>query len=140
MKPCVSSRALVLGLLGSATLLLHSCAFFGTVDFSIRFRTPGGQVLNCAQAELMSFKFEFYDEALNNQLRTSVERLCDLQSAEDRFRVSMDLGRYLVRVRGFDPRRVVCYQGDFALRVNAGKTELYDLTADPTGADCHYPS
>jgi hypothetical protein len=117
----------------------YGCAIIGTVDFSIKFRTPAGVVINCAQASLTNVKFQFFDQALNDLLRTEVVRVCQPSSAEERYRVSIDLGPYLVKVQGLDQRQSICYASDVSIRVEGGRTDTYDLVAVATGGDCQYP-
>jgi hypothetical protein len=130
------------GLVAALAVTVHGCAIIGTIDFGITFRPTGApRAIDCQQAAVATVKFEFFDQALDGLLRTSVARPC---VPNERYRVSIDLGPYAIRVQGLNGVQTICYETTTQVTVQGGKTEVLNLEAQqhPNGAagGCVYPT
>jgi hypothetical protein len=138
VRKVVFAGAVVAGL----AVYANGCAIIGTIDFGILFRPQQSvRAVDCTTAQVANVKFMFFDQALGNTLRTEVSRPC---VPNERYRVSIDLGPYQVRVQGLNGTQVICYESSIDLRVEGGKTDTYNLEAQqhPTGMQggCVYPT
>jgi hypothetical protein len=116
-----------------------SCAVIGTADMEIRFRPPGfATPVVCEMADVASVRYQFFDEALDNLLRTEVTRPC---VPGERYRVSIDLGPYNIRVQGLNAQQTVCYETTIMHTIEGGQTDAVEIIATPTHAPgCVYPT
>ena len=120
----------------------NGCAIIGTVDFGISFRPQQSvRATDCTTAQVATVKFMFFDQALGNSLRVEVPRPCVVG---ERYKVSIDLGPYQIRVQGLNGVQAVCYESSIDLRIEGGKTEVLNLEAQqhPAGmaGGCVYPT
>lgn len=135
-------RTLLAGLVLSGIAASYSgCAIIGTVDFDIGFKVTGGtRTLTCQEANVISVRFQFFDQALDNLLRTEVARPCVVG---ERYRVSIDLGPYNIKIQGLNGQQTICYESNVLHTVVGGKTEQLSLISEQhsTGAagGCTYP-
>ena len=55
----------------------NGCAIIGTIDFDVKFRPTGApRAVDCNTAAVTNVRFQFFDQALDNLLRTEVTRPC----------------------------------------------------------------
>jgi hypothetical protein len=120
---------------------VNGCAIIGTIDFNVKFRPAGAPcAVDCSVAAVTNVRFQFFDQALDNLLRTEVTRPC---VANERYRVSIDLGPYNIRVQGLNGALTICYETNQLYTVQGGKTEVLTFesqqhAAGATGG-CTYP-
>jgi hypothetical protein len=131
------ASALVAGL--SATV--YGCGIIGSIDFDIKFQVPNLGTGNCQWAMVPNVRFQFLDQALDGLLRTEVTRPC---VPGERYKVSIDIGPYNIRVQGINASLAICYEVNQLYQVQSGKTDILTLTAVqlPSGAaaGCAYPT
>lgn len=137
LKKVVLATALVTGIAAYA----NGCAIIGTVDFDVKFRPTGAPAaVDCSTAQVPNVGFKFFDQALDNLLRTEVTRPC---VPNERYRVSIDLGPYNIRVQGLNGQLVVCYETNQLYTAQTDRTETLTFIAEqhPAGAQggCVYP-
>ena len=137
LKKVVLAAALVTGIAVSA----NGCAIIGTIDFDVKFQPTGApRSVDCSTAQVINVRFQFFDQALDNLLRTEVTRPC---VPNERYRVSIDLGPYNIRLQGLNGQLVICYETNQLYTVQGGKTEILSFIAQqhPAGAQggCAYP-
>lgn len=142
VRKVLFAGAVVAGLAAYA----NGCAVIGTVDFDITFKPPQAtnpslKAVDCRTANVNTVRFEFLDQALDGMLRTRVDRPC---VPGERYRVSIDLGPYNIRLQGMNGGLVICYETNQLYTVVAGKTEVLTFSADahPAGVTggCQYPT
>ena len=112
-----------------------------SIDFDVKFRPTGAPVaVDCSTAQIPNVRFGFFDQALDNLLRTEVTRPC---VANARYRVSIDPGPYNIRVQGLNGQLVVCYETNQLYTAQTDRTETLTFIAEqhPAGAQggCVYP-
>jgi hypothetical protein len=106
---------------------VNGCAIIGTLDFNVKFRPAGAPcAVDCSVAAVPNVRFQFFDQALDNLLRTEATRPC---VPNERYRVSIDLGPYNIRVQGINGQLTVCYETNQLYTVQGGKTEVLTLEA-----------
>lgn len=137
MKKAVFAATLVSGI-GAVAV---GCGLLGTIDFSISFRPPNSpRAVGCVEAMVASTQVIVFDRDLNAE-RVNVENPC---TSGDRVRVTLELGNYLVTIRGMNGQRTICYESVIPVRIDPGTSKQYSFEAQahPTGAQggCQYPT
>ena len=137
----VHKIVLATALVGGLAAYANGCAIIGSIDFGLAFQPPGAvRAVDCATANVTTVRFQFFDQALDNLLRTEVQRPC---VANERYKVSIDLGPYNIRTQGLNGQLVICYETNNPYTVMGGKSEQFNFTvqAHPAGAmgGCMYP-
>jgi hypothetical protein len=133
------ATALVAGL----TATIYGCGIIGTIDFDVKFQVPalGAGAGSCQWAMVPNVKFQFLDQALDGMLRTEVTRPC---VPGERYKVSIDIGPYNIRVQGISATLSICYEVNQLYQVQGGKTDVLTLTAvalaSGPAAGCAYPT
>ena len=134
-------KALAAAALVAGTVAVNSCGIIGTVDFEVLFRPTGAPcAATCDAAGVSSIKFTFFDQALDNLVRTEVQRQC---VPGERYKVSIDLGPYNIRTQGLNGALTVCYETNQLIQVQGGKTDQFTIRADQhamgAAGGCTYP-
>lgn len=113
----------------------------GALDFSVLFRPTGApRAVDCGTAGVANLRFQFFDQALDNLLRTEVVRPC---VPNERYRVNVDAGPYNIRVQGLNGQLASCYETNALYTVTRGVIENlnFEVQQHPLGASagCVYP-
>lgn len=137
MKRLLMQGIFVIAVMGP----LVCCDVTAPVDIGVTMRPTGApRSVDCSTAFAPTVKFQVFDRALDDLLRTEVTSPCD---ASQRYQFKLEVGAYKLRVLGLNEQMAVCYATDYELNLRGGPVAKFDVVADqyPQGADngCEYP-